>query len=142
MAEIRSVEEIAAKWATVTPQRTPDYEAGVRAPRRDWARAAVAAADAWKAGVTNAIQQGLFSKGVTKAGLAKWADGAATKGVQRWGPGVQLGQEAYRAGFAPYADAIRRVTLPPRYARRDPRNLARVNAIVDAMKRVKEGAGG
>lgn len=142
MAEIRDTAQIAKKWATVTPGRSADYEAGVQAPRKDWARVTVAAADAWKAGVTAAIAAGSFSRGVAKAGVAKWQQGAITKGVQRWGPGVQLAEEAYATGFAPYADAIRRTTLPPRFARRDPRNMARVTAIVDALKKVKEGAGG
>ncbi|KKM97798.1 hypothetical protein LCGC14_1164310, partial [marine sediment metagenome] len=36
-------------------------------------------------------------------------------------------------GFTPYQAAISAVVLPPRYARRDPRNLARVKAVVDAL---------
>lgn len=133
MAEIRSIEEISKKWATVTPQRAADYEFGVRNPRKDWAAATRGAAEAWKSGVQAAISEGRFEKGVAKAGTGKWLAGSTEKGVQRWGPGVALAEDAYASGFAPYADAIRRTTLPPRYGRRDPRNLLRVNAIVQAM---------
>lgn len=142
MAEIKSNEAIAEKWARVTPQRTADFEQGVRNPRKDWARATAAAQDAWKLGVQAAIVAGSFLKGVTRAGTAKWQEGAVTKGVARWGPGVALGAEAYRTGFAPYQAAIERVTLPPRFARRDPRNLLRVTAIVEALSAVKKGMGG
>lgn len=140
MAQIRSLSDIAQKWATVTPQRTGDYEAGVKAPRGDWARNTAAAVDAWKAGIQAAIQAGSFAKGVNRAGTAAWQDGAVTKGVARWGPGVQLAQEKYGIGFAPYRDAIERTALPPRYARRDPRNLLRVAAMVEAMNKVKAGS--
>lgn len=142
MAFIRTVDLIARKWATVTPQRSADYEAGVKAPRASWSRQAVAALDAWKAGVQAAIAANSFSKGVAKAGDSAWLEGATTKGVQRWGPGVALSEGKYQTGFAPYQRAIAGVTLPPRYARRDPRNLARVSAIVDALKKVKEAGGG
>jgi len=141
MAFIRSMSEIAKKWATVTPMRSGDYEAGVRNPRRDWAQATAAAEDAWKTGVTNAAAKGFFSKGVNFAGTPKWAKGAVDKGVARWGPGVSVAEPDYSRGFAPFRDAIERTTLPPRFATRDPRNLARVKAIVDAMVRTKEGAG-
>lgn len=142
MADIRPVDVIATKWASVTPQRAADYETGVQNPRKDWARQTGAAADAWAAGVQAAVQNKSFSKGVSKAGNAKWQRGAVEKGVGRWGPGVQLAQEAYMAGFAPYREAIARVQLPPRFAKRDPRNLDRVKAVVDALKRAKEGGGG
>ncbi|KKL20737.1 hypothetical protein LCGC14_2452450, partial [marine sediment metagenome] len=48
-------------------------------------------------------------------------------------PGVTVAHGDYAAGFAPYQAAIAAVVLPPRYARRDPRNLARVKAVVDAL---------
>ncbi len=138
MAEIRDVGAIASKWAKVTPERTADYEAGVQSPRKDWARAAGAAADAWKGGVQAAIANNSFSKGVAKAGSAAWQEGATTKGVSRWGQGVGLAQDKYQTGFAPYVESIKRLTLPPRFARRDPRNLARVQAVVEAMVATKK----
>lgn len=138
MAAIRSVEEIAKKWARVTPQRVQDYTDGISSPRVDWATATVAARPAWEAGVQAAISAGTFAKGVTRAGTEKWQTNALAKGSARWGPGVTLAEEAYRAGFAPFVEAIRRVNLPPRGARRDPRNLLRVNAIVEALVKAKQ----
>lgn len=142
MAAIRPVDQIAAKWATVTPQRTPDYEAGIRAPRSSWQRETAAAEPSWAAGVQAAISAKSFGKGVTRAGDAAWSKGALEKGTSRWGPGVQIAQADYLKGFAPYRQAIASVTLPPRFARRDPRNLLRVNAIVAAMSAAKVAAGG
>ena len=133
MAEIRDIGAIATKWANVTPTRSADYQAGVESPRKDWARATTAANDAWKEGTQKAIAANSFSKGVAKAGTPAWQQGAISKGVARWGPGVALAQDKYAVAFAPYVQAIKNVVLPPRFARRDPRNLLRVAAIVKAM---------
>lgn len=141
MAAIRTIDVIAKKWATVTPLRTPDYEAGIRAPRSDWQRETAAASDAWKSGVTAAIAANSFVKGVNRATTAAWSEGALIKGVPRWGPGVQVGEEKYARGFAPFRDAIERCVLPPRGPRRDPRNLARVTAIVECLVKAKAAQG-
>lgn len=142
MAAIRSIEDIATKWSTVTPQRVADYEAGIRNPRKDWKTQAVESNAAWKAGVTAAITADRFAKGVSRAGTAKWQEASLEKGVTRWGPGVALAKDTYAAGFGPFRDAISRVQLPPRFPRRDPRNLDRVKAITDALGKTKEALAG
>lgn len=138
MAFIRSVEIIAKKWADVTPMRAEDYAAGIANPRRSWAAAAKAAEKSYEDGVQKAMQRNAFGKGVSKAGDEKWQRKASVNGVRNWGPGVAEAQGDYAAGFAPYQAAIAAVVLPPRYARRDPRNLARVKAVVDALIAKKE----
>lgn len=138
MAFIRSIDQIAKKWASVTPQRSEDYRFGVENPRKDWATSTAAAEQAYEAGVNQAIAKKKFGKGVKAVGTQKWQQAATTKGTQRWGSGVALAEGDYSRGFAPYRDAIERVTLPPRFARRDPRNLERVKAIVNALVETKE----
>lgn len=138
MAFIRSIEHIARKFASVTPGRTEDYRVGVENPRRDWGVATAAAESAYEAGVTAAIAKKRFGKGVKAAGTEAWQRGAVEKGTARWGPGVTMAQDKYARNFAPYRDAIERVTLPPRYARRDPRNLERVKSVVNALIAAKE----
>jgi hypothetical protein len=142
MAFIRSIEQIAKKFAMVTPGRTEDYRMGVENPRRDWATATAASESAYEAGVTQAIAKKRFGKGVKAAGSETWQKGAVEKGTQRWGPGVVLAQDKYARNFARYRDAIERTTLPPRYARRDPRNLDRVKAVVNSLIAAKEQAMG
>lgn len=142
MAAIATSSQIAAKWARVTPLRATDYEDGIRNPRVDWAAATGAASDAWKAEIQQAIAQDSFRKGVAAAGTATWQANAISKGPARWQQGVAAGAGNYESGFAPYRDAIERLTLPPRFAKRDPRNLDRVKAIVDALIKVKTGRAG
>jgi len=138
MAFIRSIEHIAKKFALVTPGRTQDYQEGVENPRRDWSTATAASESAYESGVQQAIAKKRFGKGVKAAGTDTWQRGALEKGTQRWGPGVVLAEAKYARNFAPYRDAIERATLPPRYARRDPRNLDRVKAVVNALIAAKE----
>lgn len=142
MAFIRSIDAIASKWAEVTPMRSADYAAGVANPRRSWSAATKAAEKAYEDGVTKSISQKRFGKGVTKAGDEKWSRKSTVNGVRNWGPGVTEAKGDYAAGFAPYHAAISACVLPPRYARRDPRNLQRVKAIVDALVAKKEAIGG
>jgi len=142
MAFIRSIDQIATKWAEVTPMRAGDYAAGIASPRRSWSAAAKAAEKSYEDGVAKSIARKAFGKGVTKAGDEKWSRKSSVNGVRNWGPGVQEAKGDYAAGFGPYQAAIAACVLPPRFARRDPRNLARVKAIVDALIAKKESIGG
>ena len=142
MAFIRSVDSIAKKWAEVTPMRSADYAAGIATPRRSWSAATKAAEKSYEEGVQKSIAAKSFGKGVTKAGDEKWSRKASVNGVRNWGPGVAEAKGDYAAGFSPYQAAIASCVLPPRYARRDPRNLARVKAIVDCLIAKKMSLGG
>lgn len=140
MAQIKSTDRIAEKWARVTPQRTQDYTDGINNPRRDWAAATAGAGDAYRDGVQKAVTGGQFARGVQKAGTAKWQSRAQQKGSTRFAEGVQIAQPDYASGFAPFAETIKSTTLPPRYAKGDPRNLERVKVIATALSRKRTGA--
>ncbi|MBA7570071.1 hypothetical protein ES708_11816 [subsurface metagenome] len=133
MAEIKSLGAIREKWARVTPLRTEDYKLGIEHPKRDWEEETAAAEDNYKMGVDAAHIKGLFVKGVREAGSQKWRRGALTKGPTRFAEGVMIAAPDFEKGFARYHAAIERVDLGPRFPRRDPRNLGRVKAVVDAM---------
>jgi hypothetical protein len=134
----KDLASIAEKFATVTPQRADQYTKGVQAPRVDWAQATAASEESYKAGVTAAAVAGRFGKGVRKAGSAKWQKGAIEKGSTRFQTGVALAKDDYQQGFAPYHQVISGLTLPPRFSRRDPRNIARVTAVATALGKAKE----
>lgn len=137
MPAVKSSAQIAEKWARVTPQRAQDFEQGVRNPRRSWAQATAAAADAQAEGVQQAIAEGRFQRGVERAGDEKWRNNTVEKGVRRWGPGVQVAQQDFQQGFEPFRQVIEQTTLPPRFPKGDPRNLERVSAITTALHRAK-----
>lgn len=141
MAAIKSIADIGKKFIDVTPQRSAEYAAGVKAPRRDWQQSTEASEDRYEEGVQKAIQLKAFGRGVREAGTAKYQKGVADKGASRWPVGIRLALAAFIKGFGPYRDEIERTTLPQRYARRDPRNIDRVAAIDKALAELKERMG-
>lgn len=130
---------IADKWAARAAVASGDYATGVKTPKKSWSQATTDASEAQAAGAQAAISAGSFSKGVQKAGDAKWSRKAASVGAQRFGPGVAAAKADYQAGFGPYAAVIQGVTLAPRGARGDPRNYDNVRAIGEALHNAKTG---
>lgn len=135
MPKVRS--GVSNKWGNNTAASTSFYTDGVQNPRVSWQQATTNAADNQAAGVQKAISEKRFQKGVAKAGDAKWREGAINKGSARFAQGVQAGQSNYETGVAPYLSTIESTTLPPRYPKGDPRNLQRVQAIADALRKKK-----
>lgn len=133
MPKIGTTEEIAAKYARVTPGRSTDYANGVKNPKVDWKTATANAQDSYAQGVQDAIGRGAFAKGVNKAGTAKWQDKAVNLGTTRWGAGVTAAQGDYATGFAPYQAVISGTDLPPRGPKGDPRNFDRVVRLGTAL---------
>lgn len=136
---IASAADIAAKFATVTPGRSADYEQGVLNPKKDWETETKAAEGRYAEGVQAAIGRKSFGKGVSKAGTSKWQEGASGKGVGRWREGVSVAGPAYEEGFGPFRDVIAGVTPPERRAAGDPRNIDRVTAYTVPLHKKKTG---
>lgn len=131
--DIKAIGKIAEKYARVTPQRATDYADGVQTTPVDWSKVTQASGASYAAGVQAAITRKGFEKGVAAAGTERWRAKSLDVGTGRWGPGVQAGAGDYAARFAPYADVLAKLTLPPRFPTGDPRNFARVQAIGEAL---------
>jgi hypothetical protein len=139
--KLRPLDQIVTKWNTRASGAGPDYQAGIAAPRTPWSQAALAAKDAWRAGITDAAGRDAFAKGVAKVGDAKWLRKASELGVQRYPQGVTAAKDDYKNGFAPFYDALSKIDLPPRGARGDPKNIERVRTIVQTLRSIKTSAG-
>jgi len=136
---VPSAIKIAAKWARVTPDRTTDYEEGVRNPQKDWATATANAETNYEQGVTKAISRKQFGKGVKRAGTPKQQGNSISKGIPRFGEGVRMAEDTMAAAMEGVVKTMQSVTLPPRYPKGDPRNYDRVKAIGDALNKVRIG---
>lgn len=141
MANMKDITQSADKWQRRAAVAGPDYQAGVSSPRRSWSEAAAAANDSYRAAVTAAATEGRYKAGVSRAGDARWRDGAMQKGPSRFAEGVSLAVGQWQSGFQPYAEAIKRVSLPARGPAGSPQNLQRVAAISTALRGVKTGKG-
>ena len=137
MPKIKPMNRITETWDRRSAASTPDYEAGVKDPRKDWAEEAKEAEDNYNKGVQAAITRGAFGKGVTNAGTSKWQQAALQKGVARWSDGIRMAKDAYVRGFAPFHSVIANTTLPPRGPKGDPKNIERVRVMADALHKEK-----
>jgi hypothetical protein len=133
MVRIKSIEEIAKKWADVTPGRSTFYKQGVEDSAVDWEGPTAASEPAYEQGVQQAIAQKRYGSGVRSAGTAKWRKKSSDVGAERFGPGVRAAKDDMKSGFAPYHAVIERTSLPERGPRGDPANIARVQAISEAL---------
>ena len=138
MARIKDLSKIQEKWGRVTPQRTQDYQDGVRDPGTDWAAATADAEQRYKDGVQKAAARGAFGKGVKKAGTSRWQERSLAVGPNRFAEGVASSTQRYADGFAPFAQTIQSTQLPPRFPKGDIRNLDRVKVISQALRQKKE----
>ena len=137
--KLKPIADIATKWAKRASAAGPDYEAGIRAPKADWATETKNAEAAFEAGIQNAVSRKAFGKGVGKAGSEKWSRKALAVGPGRYGPGVTAGTPDFTTEFAPFRDALERVVLPARGMRGDPANVERVRTIATALHSQKVG---
>ena len=138
MAAIKPLSDSADKFVRRAAVATEDYRDGVLNPRRSWQDATAAAEQSYKAGVIAAANAGRFGSGVRRAGDEKWQRGATTKGPGRFAEGVAVARDDWSDGFAPYHEAIERLTLPPRGPRGSEANYQRVRAIGAAERAVYE----
>lgn len=131
---IKPLADLAKKFVQRGQAAGPEYEAGVKAPTKDWAAETAAAEGNFTAGIQGAIAKGSFGKGVSAAGTVKWQEKAKTKGVRNFVPGIAAAGADWQKGFAPIADALSRLTLPPRGQKGASQNIERVRAVDTAAR--------
>lgn len=139
MTAIPDTQTIGQKWSRKAAASAEDYRDGVTRTTTDWAGNTVAAAAAYKAGLTAAMNANRFEAGVSGAGTAKWKANTIAKGPDRYAQGVSLSADAYVRGFAPYQQVIANTTLPPRGPRGDARNWERSKVLGQALNRARTG---
>jgi len=133
MPKTIGVERSTAKWIARARVAGPDYEAGVKAPKRAWEAAAAGAADTFHKAVSAPDTKTLFVRGIHRAGDARWSEMATTKGVDRFARGVELSEKYYRSQMADILGQIEAVKLKPRGPRGAAENYMRVKDIGDKL---------
>ena len=137
--KIKSVSEIALKYARVTPQREPDYTEGIEGTSPDeYEEATLASEEIYERGVSEAIRRKAFGKGVKGSGES-WKEKSLDLGPRRFAEGTAGAADEYAEGFEPYRETIAALTLPPRGPAGDPKNIERVRAVTEALRKRKVG---
>lgn len=131
--KVKSADEVAKKFADVTPGRAAFYESGAVGAGDDWAKNTEAAAAQFKAAVSASNIDQLFRGGVKKAGAEKYNRKVKEVGASRFSQGVVAGAVDYKNGIAPMLDTIAGLTLPARQPRGSEANLARVREVATAL---------
>lgn len=137
---IKDVGSIASKFKTRAQAASNDYAQGVAGAGQDWEVNTKASEPNYEAGVTQAIGQKRFGKGVAAAGAAKYVDNATKLGPQRFQTGIAQAESAYAKGVAPHLDAMRNLTLPPRGPKGSPQNQERANIVAARNRAIKVGS--
>ncbi|MBA7549184.1 hypothetical protein ES705_41660 [subsurface metagenome] len=131
--KIKTVEASTDKWKTRAGGAAAEYAEGAEASADLWARNAAAGADNWHLAVTAANIKTRFSRGIARAGPAKYARKIRDVAMDRFRPGIEAADIDYKAGVEPYFSTIAALTLPARKPRGDPANYNRSEAVGKAL---------
>jgi len=135
--EMKDTAAIAAKFVQRAQAAGSEYKGGVAGKGAKWQSNTAASEDTYGQAVTAAVGRRAFSRGVAKAGAAKYETKASDIGATRYPQGVAGAGAAYAAGFEPYAGVLKGVALAPRAPKGAPQNLERVRAVTEALHNKK-----
>ncbi len=134
---MKTASQSAQKFVERASSASGDYVQGAETTTKDQAASAIAAASIYAQAVQAAITKGSFAKGLQKAGKQAWLNGVKTKGGERFASGVSASASKYAQNSAPFDSARSAASALPRGLKGSETNLARVKAVVTALRQVK-----
>ena len=138
MAKNISPQEAAKRLASAGFNFADRYQKGVANKGADWQRGAAAAAPNYAAGVQKALADNRFAKGVQAASASNYDEGVRNKGVNNWPTGMQLAENRYTEGVAPFTSLWNTALGTPRGPKGSPANLQRMTQNVERFKAAKK----
>lgn len=141
---VKSISDAAKYWQDGATNRAGRYLANAQTAGNTWQANTVAAAALYKAGVSQANIDKMFTGGVNKAGASSYNQGIISVGQTRFTDGVAKKQANYIKGETPMLSAIAAVDLGARAIRGSPSNYGRVQKVGDALHalRIAQKVGG
>lgn len=136
----KSASSVAQKYVDRAGAASGDYVKGAEETTKDQSSAAIAAAPIYAQAVQAAITRGSYAKGLQKSGKAGWLAGVKAKGGDRYGSGVAASSGKYATESAKFDSARGAAASLPRGIKGSETNLARVKAVVTALRTAKVGA--
>lgn len=133
MVKVKPLNLIAQKYTQRAQNAAPDYKVAIDGLTPEaWEGPTMAAAQSYADGVSMAVTQGRFARGVSGSG-ARWKTQSADLGAQRYPQGVSKAGPAFTQGFTKYHGVLNGLTLGPRGPRGDARNKTRATEVMDAL---------
>lgn len=136
---MKSAQQSAQKFVERASAASGDYVSGAQQTTKDQSALAIAAAPIYAQAVQAAITRGSFAKGLQKSGKAGWLAGVTTKGGERFAGGVAASSQSYASNSSRYDGARGAAAALPRGLKGSATNLARVTAVVNALRTAKTG---
>lgn len=130
--KVKSIAVASEKFVNRASQATGDYKEGVNSTN-DQAEKAIAAEDAYVAGVQDSIARGARVAGLQKSGNQKWKERTMNLGAGRYASGVKAGQGEYQKNTAPYLNTLAGLNLTPRGPKGSPENYNRAQEVGQAL---------
>lgn len=134
---MKTASQSAQKFVERASAASGDYVSGAEQTTKDQAALAAAAAPIYAQAVQQAITKGSYAKGLQKAGKQAWLTGVKTKGGERFAGGVSASMSKYATNSAPFDSARAAANSLPRGLKGSETNLARVKAVVTALRAVR-----
>ena len=102
------------------------YRKGVTGKGGRWVGAASIAGANFKTGMQEFLAKGDLGRSMSAAGAGAYDQGVTTKGVNNWGPGMQIGQDKYARKVGPAAALWNAPLSTPKGNRRSAANKQRM----------------
>lgn len=136
---MKTASQVAQKFVERASAASNDYVTGAEQTTRDQAASAIAAKEIYKQALTASFTRDSFSKGLQKSGKAGWLRGVKEKGGARYAGGVSVSAGKYATESGKYDTARNAASSLPRGLKGSETNLARVKAVVTALRSAKVG---
>ena len=132
--KIRPRDKLAERFKKKVTEAAPDYEFGVKNPKKGWLEQFLDAADVIAEALRKVAELQLFAKGAERVGQRKWSENTGRKGPVRWKDETPKSADAWKAGFEPFASALDGFVLEKKRPKGDPYNIdVRVKPVVSAL---------
>lgn len=135
----KTAQEVATKFANRAAGASQDYVAGAEATNKDQAGRAIASKAIYQQALTESFGRDAYAKGLSKSGTQGWKDGVKTKGAERFASGVSASVNKYATESGKYDSARKAADALPRGLKGSAQNIAKVSAVVNALRAAKTG---
>lgn len=138
---MKTAQQVSEKFVRNASASTGDYVAGAEQTNKDQSALAIAAIPRMQTALVKAITSGRVAAGLQKAGKSGWLSGIKGKGQNRFGEGVASSAGKYATNSGKYDNARNASASMPRGDKGSATNLAKVGAVVTALRTLKVGSG-
>ncbi len=138
----KSAQSVAQKFVDRASAASQDYLKGAQETSKDQSALAIAAIPRMQSAIVKAITSGRVAKGLQASGKSGWLKGIADKGANRFAEGVSTSMGKYAVNSGKYDGARNVAANMPTGEKGSATNLAKVAAVVSALRTAKVGSTG